>query len=473
MVKGASILIFFGLVGIIESLISVNIIGNEKDRFKCVSRSAIIVKRVEPHQEADTSEIKKLTRSAGYEISSTFTQSRQQDKEYNIGQGKLHEVQICAQEIDADVIVIDNEMGAYQMYNFGIYVPDNVEVLDRYSLILNIFEDRATTKKSQLQVEMARLRYELPRAETKASLAKREEHPGFMGLGEYDRGREKSIKNRIKSIRSELKSIQDKNSSRRSQRRSSGFDLVSIAGYTNAGKSTLLRRLAEDHRVDENNYLHQDQDPTAESTQRFFTTLDTTTRKMDFDKRDVLLTDTVGFIDDLPSWLVDAFAATFDSIYKSDLVLLAVDITNDIEVIRQRVATCHDILSDHDTIRIITVFNKTDEISNEELHMKKTELSALAPNPVCISSINGDNINKLKQRIHRSLPPFREDTLLLPLQDESMSLVSWVYDNAHVSDCEYTDTNVIIEYEGRDWVVEKAKSKAGEIVTERGGSAAD
>lgn len=438
-----------------------------------MSRSAIIVKRVEPHQEADTSEIEKLTQSAGYQISSVFTQSRQQDKEYNIGQGKLHEVQISAQKEDADVIVIDNEMGPYQMYNFGIYVSSEVDVLDRYSLILDIFEDRANTKKSQLQVELARLRYELPRAETKVSLAKREEHPGFMGLGEYDRGRERSIKDRMKSIKSELKSIEKKNKSRRSQRRSSGFDLVSIAGYTNAGKSTLLRRLAEGHAVNENKELHHDQDPTAESTGRFFTTLDTTTRRMDFDKRDVLLTDTVGFIDDLPEWLVDAFAATFDSIYESDLVLLTVDATNELEDMRRRIATCHNILSKHETTRIVTVFNKVDEITEEELHRKRSKLHALAPNPVCISSLEGQNVGELKQRIHKSLPPFQEDTLLLPLEGDSMSLVSWVHDNAHVNNCEYTESNVILEYEGREWVIQKAKSKAGEIVTETEGQSAD
>lgn len=440
--------------------------GNKLDRFEYVSETAIIAKRVEPHQVPDTSEIEKLAKSAGYEVSSVFTQSRKQDKEYNVGQGKLHEIQISAQDNNADVIILDNEMGPYQMYNFGIYVPNNVEVLDRYSLILDIFEDRANTKKSQLQVELARLRYELPRAETKVSLAKREEHPGFMGLGEYDKGRERAIKDRIKSIKNELESIEEKNESRRSQRRSSGFDLVAIAGYTNAGKSTLLKRLAEDHTVDENDKLHNDVDPTAESTDRFFTTLDTTTRRMDFEKRDVLLTDTVGFIDDLPEWLIDAFAATFDSIYQSDLVLLAVDVTNDVETMRKRIATCHDILSKRETTRIITVFNKVDEIEDQELHRKMSELHTLAPNPVCISSLEDENIEELKQRIHRSLPPFKEDTLLLPLEDESMSLVSWVHDNAYVNECTYTDTNVIIEYEGRDWIIEKAKSKAGEIIKE-------
>lgn len=426
--------------------------------------TAIIVQRVEPFQKPDTSEIEKLTKSAGYNIAAVLTQSREQDKEYNVGQGKVHESNIVAKEHDADVIVVDNKMGPYQMYNYGIYVPNQVEVLDRYSLILDIFEQQANTKKSQLQVELSKLRYELPRAETKVRLAKREEHPGFMGLGEYDEARERGIKNRIKNIKNELSKIEKKNSQRRDQRRESGFDLVAIAGYTNAGKSTLLRRLAEDHSVEENEQIHGDIDPTAESTQRYFTTLDTTTRRMDFDRRNVLLTDTVGFIDDLPEWLIDAFAATFDSIYSADLVMLLVDATEPIEDMRNKIATSHDVMSRSNSTRILTVFNKIDQIPEDELYRKKGELDALAPNPVLISAKQGTNEEDLKQRIHRALPPFQEDTLLLPLEDETMSLVSWVHDNAHVNDCTYTSENVILDYEGREWVIEKAKSKAGEII---------
>lgn len=425
---------------------------------------AIVVQRVESHQKPDTDEIEYLTRSAGYEVAEVLTQSREKDREYNVGQGKVHEVNIAAKERNADIIVVDNEMGPYQLYNFGIYVPNEVDVLDRYSLILDIFEQRSNTKKSQLQVELARLRHELPRAETKVRLAKRKEKPGFMGLGEYDKSRVRAIKKRIKSIRDELGKAEKDNQKRREQRRKQGFDLVAIAGYTNAGKSTLLRRLAENHSVGENEEIHKDMSKTAESAEKYFTTLDTTTRRMDFDKRDVLLTDTVGFIDNLPDWLVDAFAATFDSIYRADLVLLVVDATNDIDNMMDRIATCHDIISRRDAGRVITVFNKTDKVEEDELRFKRQQLSHLAPNPVMLSAKKGDNIGKLKERVHKSLPPFMEDTLLLPLRDETMSLISWVHDNANVHDCTYTDTNVIVEYEGRKDVIQKAKSKAGNLV---------
>lgn len=428
-----------------------------------MKKVAIIVKREVSSKDPETDQIEKLANSAGYSVKEVLTQNRPEHHEYNIGEGKVHESNIIAQEHNADAIIVDNVLDPYQMYNYGIYVPKDVAVLDRYKLVLDIFERQAQTKKSQLQVEMAQLRYELPRAETKVKLSMREERPGFMGLGEYEEEEEKAIKNRINRIKSELDKIESKNDDRRNKRRQSGFDLVSIAGYTNAGKSTLLRRLSDSHTVDENKDLHNDIAPTAKSSDNYFTTLDTTTRKMLFNKRDVLLTDTVGFIDNIPEWLIEAFKTTYDSIYASDLILLVVDATDDVEVMRRRLATSHNIISRQKSSRIITVFNKIDGISKTELARKQEDLEALAPNPICVSSVDGTNINQLKETIHRSLPPFEKDTLLLPLRDESMSIVSWVYDNAYVNNCEYTDTNVIIEYEGRKNTIEKAKYKARKI----------
>jgi GTP-binding protein HflX len=316
---------------------------------------------------------------------------------------------------------------------------------------------------SQLQVELAKLRYELPRAETKVRLSKRSEHPGFMGLGEYEESREKDIKDRIKNIKSKLSKYEDQNARRRSKRKNDGFDMVAIAGYTNAGKSTLLRKLARDHSVNENQKLHNDFDPTAESTNNYFTTLDTVTRRMDFDKRDVLLTDTIGFISDLPNWLVDAFNTTLDNMYSADLVLVVADATEDKNVMLDKISTCYDIISEKNTSRTITVFNKSDKVSESELQNKKQALEAISPNPIAISAKKDQNIDKLKNRIHRALPPFEEDRLLLPMNNESMSLVSWVHNNAYVDKCEYTTSNVIITYKGRNDVVEKIRQRAEDV----------
>src|SRR6056297_761567 len=175
-----------------------------------------------------------------------------------------------------------------------------------------------------------------------------------MGLGEYDESREQDIKARISRIRDELDQIEETEEHRREQRRESGFDLVALAGYTNAGKSTLLRQLAADVDVDENEGLHPDLDATAESEDRLFTTLGTTTRRAAMD-RPVLVTDTVGFIADLPHWLVESFKSTLDSVYRADLVLLVVDVSEPIDEIHEKLVTSHDTLYERNEAPIVTV----------------------------------------------------------------------------------------------------------------------
>jgi len=422
----------------------------------------VIAKRVE-EGEADTTEIRDLARAAGYDIVGAVTQTRTEDPAYHLGEGKVEQLAALVREERATVVIFDNQLGPYQTFNVGNKLPEGVRVLDRFRLILEIFGQRAQTRKAQLQVELAQLRYELPRAEAKASLAKRDERPGFMGLGEYDESREQDIKARIARIRDELERIEQTDQQRREQRRESGFDLVAMAGYTNAGKSTLLRQLAADIGVDENVGRHPDLDTTAESEDRLFTTLGTTTRRADMDRRDVLLTDTVGFISDLPHWLVESFKSTLDSVYLADLVLLVVDVSEPIEEIREKLVTCHDTLYERNEAPIVTVLNKIDRVDGAEIQRKREALSALAPNPVAVSAKTGENVDALRERIHADLPDFERERLVLPMTDETMSVVSWIHDNAHVETVEYGE-EVVIEFEGRPAVVEQSRSKAGELV---------
>ncbi|MFB6352568.1 MAG: GTPase HflX [Halobacteriales archaeon] len=428
---------------------------------------AVIAKRVDSG-EPDTAEIVELARSAGYEVAGVLTQTRPEDPEYNLGAGKVDELVELVAATGAEAVVLDNRTGPYQTYNLGRRLPDGVEVVDRFTLILRIFGQRADTRKAQLQVELAELRYELPRVEAKVSLAKRDEHPGFMGLGEYDESRERDIKARISRIRDELASIEKTDEQRREQRRASGFDLVALAGYTNAGKSTLLQRLASDLEVGENEDRHPDLARTAEAHDRLFTTLGTTTRRLDLERRQALITDTVGFISDLPHWLVESFKSTLDSVYRADLVLLVVDVTDSVEAIREKLVTCHDTLYERNEAPIVTVLNKVDAVDDAELVEKREALAALAPDPVAISATEGTNVDALRTRIEAELPDHERERLVLPLSDDAMSLVSWVHDHAHVETEDYGSEEVVLDFEARPSVIERARAKAGELAAAPG-----
>ncbi|MDZ7746187.1 MAG: GTPase HflX [Halobacteriales archaeon] len=425
---------------------------------------AVVAKRGDA-PSPDTDEIRELAGAAGYHVVGELTQQRKEDPAFCLGEGKVEELAAFVRETDAETVIFDNRLGPYQTYNIGNKLPESVEVLDRFRLILEIFGQRAQTKKAQLQVELAELRYELPRATAKSSLAKRDEHPGFMGLGEYDESREQDIKARISRISDELETIEETEAHRREQRRESGFDLVALAGYTNAGKSTLLRQLATDLDVDENEDMHPDLDTTAESENRLFTTLGTTTRRAEMGDHDALVTDTVGFISDLPHWLVESFKSTLSEVYRADLVLLVVDVSDDVEEIREKLVTCHDTLYERNEAPIVTVLNKIDKVSDEELARKKEALSPLAPNPIAVSGKDGINIDALRERVGDDLPDYQHERLVLPITDDAMSLISWVHDHASVEDVDYGE-QVIIEFDARPSVVERSRAKAADLTVE-------
>ena len=424
---------------------------------------AIIAKRVDSGS-ADTGEITDLARAAGYEVAGQLTQTRTEDRATHLGEGKVGELAELVAETGTSTVIFDNQLGPYQTYNLGRKLPADTEVMDRFRLILEIFGQRAQTKKAQLQVELAELRYELPRVEAKVSLARREERPGFMGLGEYDESRERDIKAQISAISDELETIEATEEHRREQRRESGFDLVALAGYTNAGKSTLLRRLAADVDVDENEGLHPDLDPTAESQDKLFTTLGTTTRRAAMD-RPVLVTDTVGFISDLPHWLVESFKSTLDSVYRADLVLLVVDASESVERMREKLVTAHDTLYERNEAPIVTVLNKTDLVSERELDEKREALSTLAPNPVAVSADAGAGVDDLVGRIEAELPDYEQERLVMPMVDDTMGVVSWIHDHAEVEDVTYTDAGdqVTVSFAARPSVVERSRDKAAAL----------
>ncbi|MGP8322078.1 MAG: GTPase HflX [Methanosarcinaceae archaeon] len=411
-------------------------------------KHAILVQRNDPICDESKNaqhllELQELAKSAGYQVIGNVTQTRTPDRKYQLGRGKVEELALLVNELGADLIIFYNQLSTTQIYN--ISETCKCEVIDKFQLILEIFASRATTKRAKIQVELAKLRYELPKAKAIVSLLKKEERPGFMGLGSYEDSYEQDIKNRISRIRKELASVHKDNELLRLKRHERGFSIVALAGYTSAGKSTLFNSL-----VGEN--MHVDD--------TLFTTLMPITRALNICGRRVLLTDTVGFIENLPHWMVDAFRSTLNEIFLADIILLVVDASESPDIIRQKLVTSHDILWEQvKGVPIVTAMNKVDSITKKELEERLENIGYLAPNPVCVSAKNGVGLDELKIEIFRQLPKWKRDTVSLPMSEHGMSIVSWLFNEGFVHNIIYSD-RIIVDFEARDEIIRKARTKA-------------
>lgn len=300
--------------------------------------------------EQDTKEIEELARSMNYSVKRVFVQKRQTpDSKFFIGTGKIDEIKGYLTSPDGKSIKVaafNAPLKPTQI--FHIQNALGLTVFDRTRLILEIFSNRAQSQEARLQVELAKLEYEVPFVKELIHRSKMGEHPGYMAGGEYPVNTYfDMITKRIKRIKGQLKTMKKDRQERRKHRRDAGFFLISIAGYTNAGKSQLLKALTTEDVIIEN---------------RFFSTLFTITRRGEGKAGGAFLfSDTVGFIHDLPPWLIEAFNSTLEEIYLSDLVLLVVDISeNEYECIA-KIVTSYSFLQFEDSVpSIVLVFNKMD-----------------------------------------------------------------------------------------------------------------
>lgn len=404
----------------------------------------ILVKRTIPNSDLEREEylfqeLRELAKAAGYLPVGELKQTRYPDSKYQLGRGKIEELAELVRDTGADKVIFYNRLSTTQLFNISEVCK--CQVIDKFQLILEIFAKRATTHRSKLQVELAKLRYEVPRARAVVSLLKKEERPGFMGLGDYEDSYEQDLKKRIARIESELGSAEKDDESLRDLRHRRGFSLISLAGYTNAGKSTLFNAIV---------------DESVETKDMLFTTLIPMTRALDLGGRKALLTDTVGFIEDLPHWLVDAFKSTLDEIFLSDLILLVVDVSEKPEMILQKLSTAHDTLWDRiQGVPIVTVFNKADLVDESELVGILEKIGYMAPNPVFISAKEGTGMTALKAEILKHLPPWCFCSLSLPNSEKGMSVLSWLYEEGVVHRVEFRE-RILVDYEARTEIINRA-----------------
>jgi len=407
------------------------------------------VQRRLAHEHRSLDELQSLAASAGYTVVGKIEQIRERDPSYQIGRGKAEELAQLVKEKKADRVIFDNELKPLQAYNLA--KETGVETIDRFQLILEIFARRASTTEAKLQIQLAKLRYELPRAKEKVKLAKMGEQPGFMGLGAYQVDLYyETIKRQIHRIQSKLRGIRKKRSLHRERRLELGYFIMSLAGYTNAGKSTLFNALAEE---------------TVPIGKGLFTTLSTTTRAISLSNKKVLLTDTVGFIDRLPLTLIEAFHSTLEETIFSDLILLVLDVSEPQEEIERRLNVCLDTIQTIGATRVsvVTALNKIDLLSDLELHLRMDGLKGLAPNPVPVSALKKTNIELLRQEVMRLVKPYVKASFSIPLKSEFKSFLSWLFSRADVQSIRYEGDSVNVVFESVPWFAEKVRERVNEL----------
>ena len=375
-----------------------------------------------PECDRSLDELERLLDTAGGEVFARVIQVKDSyDPRTVIGSGKVAQIRELCIENDINLVVFDIELSPMQIRNLENDI-EAVSVIDRSMLILDIFALHATTAEGKLQVELSQLKYTAPRLIGKGSeLSRQSGGIGTRGPGEtkleIDR---RHLRSRIAALEERLKALEHNRIIMRAQRDKSGLPKIAVVGYTNAGKSTVMNRLTGA------GVLAED---------KLFATLGTTTRKLLLPHGEtVLLTDTVGFIRNLPHHLIKAFKSTLDEVRYSDVLMIVSDIT-DPEVhehIKVTESLVEELGAEHKPR--IYVYNKADELDIAYQDMPSEKC-------VVISAKNDINIDKLLEIIEATVGEGkREYNLLIPYNEQSV--VSSLYDKVTVNSVEYADCGI-------------------------------
>ena len=373
-------------------------------------------------------ELKQLADTAGATVIKKFIQKRPKpDPAFFIGRGKVQELALYAQQENIDLCIFDDELSPAQQRNIESVM--GIRILDRTALILDIFAQRARTNEGKLQVELAQLQYTLPRIMGKGLMLSRlgggigTRGPGETKL-EVDRRR---IRDRIAFIKDQIEKVKAVRSLHRSKRKKNNVFEVSLVGYTNAGKSTLLNTLTN------SDIYAKDQ---------LFATLDPTTRQLTLpNKQEIIITDTVGFIQRLPHQLIAAFRSTLEVVTEADLLVHVIDVSH--ELYKEQAAAVHEVLKEigAETKPVITVYNKIDKLPPDS---KLADRLALEEDTVCISAAKKLNLETLQQMIESHLKSKTvEVTLCIPYAETAKA--AQLHETANVLEQEYTENGAVMK----------------------------
>ena len=354
-------------------------------------------------KEDAINEAKGLCNAAGHQVVRTITTKNLQKQKYGISGGILEELKELTEKLRPDVIVFDEILKPSQNYNLASTL--HREVLDREALILEIFESRASSAESKLQVKLAQLRYEMSRAKEKVRLSNMGEQPGFMGIGKFEVDvYYNDIKHRMQTVRSKLEKAGKQRELHRQGRKRMGFKIISLAGYTSSGKTTLFNKITGETKTE---------------SKELFTTLSTTIRRVTINQEPFLISDTVGFISKLPAYMIDAFKSTLEELKHTDIIIVVIDISDSLIELKKKFASCMRTLNELDIEkdRIIYALNKADLVKSEEIE-QKIDVLYLTENKrrISVSAKTGENTNQLKELIknimkNQNLPKFERNIL--------------------------------------------------------------
>lgn len=406
-------------------------IFNSDDRFRSTTKEVEAVEQeravlvgMDNDEGYDTlEELNELAKTAGaLVVGKVRVRRRTIDNATYVGSGKANELSLMGSELEADLFIFDDELSAIQLRTLEETL--GARVIDRTTLILDIFAARATSREGKLQVELAQMRYRLPRLIGQGQVLSRlgggigTRGPGEKKL-EIDRRR---IRRRVFELETELSEIEKQRGLRRESRKANRISLVALVGYTNAGKSTMLNALTD------SNVLAED---------KLFATLDPVVRKITLSGgTEALLSDTVGFINKLPHDLVEAFKSTLEEVSNSDLILQVVDISCPYHEKQMRVVDgVLESLHAADIPRII-VFNKADAIPS-------CDLPAESENRLNVSALRGTGIEKLLSAVELKLNSARTEVdILVPYS--KYEAVSMIRDRGMLLSEEHTETGTHI-----------------------------
>jgi GTP-binding protein HflX len=388
--------------------------------------------------EASLEELGQLAHTAGIHVVGHETQRLEHPNPATfIGSGKVKELIERVAETAADVVIFDDELSPRHQRELEKALGEEIKIIDRTALILDIFAQHAATREGALQVELAQYEYRLPRLtrawmhlarQTGGRAGGATGGVGVRGPGETQLETDRRvIRQRISQLKEELEKVRAHRGRHRARRRRQGVDVVSIVGYTNAGKSTLLNALA-------------DADVLVED--KLFATLDPTTRRVALPGgRAVLFTDTVGFIQKLPTQLVAAFRATLEEVVEADVLLHVLDITHS-EVLRQAQAVTETLREIGATDKLVVIaLNKIDRLPDPQ---RAADLLTSFPNSIAISALKGDGLDRLLSRVEQVLD---QDMVTLDavIPFRRGDLVQMVHEQGTVEVAEYTQRGTHIK----------------------------